>query len=92
MCAVFLDDGVDELLRGRPAAQHPHTALKVRHERERIPDQIPPLDGCIPHLPAGELPTGQTQDNVTKHGVLSKPKKNHSTVLEVCQALLINDC
>lgn len=61
MRPIFLDDGVDELLRGRPSSKHPHAALELRHQGQRIPDQIPPLDGRVPHLPACKLPTEQSR-------------------------------
>lgn len=61
MRPIFLDDGVDELLRGWPSSEHPHAALKLRHQGQRIPDQIPPLDGRVPHLPACKLPTEQSR-------------------------------
>lgn len=59
--SILLDDGVDELLRGRPSSEHPHAALEIRHQGQRIADQIPPLDGCVPHLPACKLPAEQSK-------------------------------
>lgn len=53
---IFLDDGVDEVLSGWTPSQKPHAPLELRHEGHRIPDQIPPLNGCVPHLPTRKLP------------------------------------
>lgn len=54
--SIFLDDGLDELLSGGSAAQQPHAALELGHERHRVPDQVPPLDGRVPHLPTCKFP------------------------------------
>lgn len=65
--AIFFDDGVDELLRGRSAAQQADAALELGHERHGVPDQVPPLDRCIPHLPTCKFPaTQQKNDGISK--------------------------
>lgn len=56
MGSIFLDDGVDELLRGGSAAQQAYAALELRHEWHRVPDQVPSLDRCVPHLPTCKFP------------------------------------
>lgn len=56
MGSIFLDDGFDELLSGGSAAQQAYAALELRHERHRVPDQVPPLDCCVPHLPTCKFP------------------------------------
>lgn len=57
--AVFFDDGIDELLRGGSPAQEADAPLKLRHQGQWIVEQVPPLDGCVPHLPTGKLPVRQ---------------------------------
>lgn len=64
MGAILLDDGVDELLRGGSATQQAHAALELWHERHGVPDQVPPLDGSVPHLPTRKLPTGGNTEKV----------------------------
>lgn len=66
--SIFLDDGLDELLSGGSAAQQPHAALELRHERHRVPDQVPPLDGRVPHLPTCKFPV-TTSTNTDAHMV-----------------------
>lgn len=61
MRPIFLDDGVDELLGGGSAAQQAYAALELRHERHGVPDQVPPLDRCVPHLPTCKFPVKDTQ-------------------------------
>lgn len=57
--AVLFDDGVDELLRGGSPAQQADAPLELRHQGQRVVQQVPPLDGCVPHLPTGKLPVPQ---------------------------------
>lgn len=57
MGAVLFDDGIDELLRGGSPAQEADASLELRHQGQWIVEQVPPLDGCVPHLPTGKLPT-----------------------------------
>lgn len=59
MGAVLFDDGIDELLRGGSPAQEADASLELRHQGQWIVEQVPPLDGCVPHLPTGKLPTRQ---------------------------------
>lgn len=56
MRPIFLNDGVDELLGGGSAAQQAYAALELGHERHGVPDQVPPLDRCVPHLPTCKFP------------------------------------
>lgn len=56
MSPIFLDDGVDEVLSGRTPSQKPHAPLELGHEGHGIADEIPALDGCVPHLPTRKLP------------------------------------
>ena len=57
--AVLFDDGINELLRGGSPAQEADAPLKLRHQGQWIVEQVPPLDGCVPHLPTGKLPMRQ---------------------------------
>lgn len=57
--AVLFDDGIDELLRGGSPAQEADAPLKLRHQGQWIVEQVPPLNGCVPHLPTGKLPMRQ---------------------------------
>lgn len=61
MRPIFLNDGVDELLGGGSAAQQAYAALELRHERHGVPDQVPPLDGRVPHLPTCKFPVKDTE-------------------------------
>lgn len=54
--SIFLNDGLNELLSSRSAAQQAYAALELGHERHRVPDQIPSLDRCVPHLPTCKFP------------------------------------
>lgn len=56
MSSIFLNDGLNELLSSRSAAQQAYAALELGHERHRVPDQIPSLDRCVPHLPTCKFP------------------------------------
>lgn len=62
MSSIFLDDGVDEVLRGRTPSQKPHAPLELGHEGDGIADQIAPLDGGVPHLPTCKLPARERQN------------------------------
>lgn len=57
--AVLFDDGINELLRGGSPAQEADAPLKLRHQGQWVVEQVPPLDGCVPHLPTGKLPMRQ---------------------------------
>lgn len=57
--AVLFDDGIDELLRGGSPAQEADAPLELRHQGQWVVEQVPPLNGCVPHLPTGKLPTWQ---------------------------------
>lgn len=57
--AVLFDDGVNELLRGGSPAQQADAPLELGHQGQRVVEQVPPLDGCVPHLPTGKLPAPQ---------------------------------
>lgn len=71
MSPIFLDDGVDEVLRGWTPSQKPHAPLELRHERHRIADQIPPLDGCVSHLPTRKLPAKGRKDDASVRNKLT---------------------
>jgi len=58
--AILLDDGFNELLGGGPASQEAHAALELGHEGHGVPDQVPPLDGRVPHLPTCKFPERKT--------------------------------
>lgn len=78
MRPIFLDDGVDELLGGGSAAQQANAALELGHERHGVPDQVPPLDGCVPHLPTCKFPVEDTatiRTPVIKHSHVQKRRK-----------------
>lgn len=62
MCSVFLDDGVDEVLGGGTPPQEPHASLEFWHEGDGISDQVPPLDGGVPHLPTCKFPADRKID------------------------------
>lgn len=83
MRPIFLNDGVDELLGGGSAAQQAHTALELRHERHGVPDQVPPLDRCVPHLPTCKFPVEDTEafrtQNQTKHNVFQQQQNDRGT-------------
>lgn len=81
MRPIFLDDGVDELLRGRPSSEHPHAALEIRHQGQRIVDQIPPLDGRVPHLPTCKLPAERNRADCEAGYVFMHMHTHISTVL-----------
>lgn len=55
--AVLFDDGIDELLRGGSPAQEADAPLELRHQGQWVVEQVPSLNGCVPHLPTGKLPT-----------------------------------
>lgn len=59
MGSIFLNDGVDELLSRGSAAQQADAPLELGHERHRVPDQVPPLDRRVPHLPTCKFPVNQ---------------------------------
>lgn len=56
MGPIFLNDVVDELLSCGSAAQQAHAALELGHEWHGVPDQVPPLDRRVPHLPTCKFP------------------------------------
>lgn len=59
---IFLNDGVNEVLRGWTSSQKPHAPLELGHEGHGIVYKIPPLDGCVPHLPTRKLPARKKQE------------------------------
>lgn len=63
MSSIFLNNGVDELLSSGSAAQQAYAALELRHERHRVPDQVPPLNRCVPHLPTCKFPENHREKN-----------------------------
>ena len=56
VCSILLDDGINELLSGGSSPQQANASLELWHEWDRVPDQVPPLNGCVPHLPTCKLP------------------------------------
>lgn len=68
MSSIFLNNGVDELLSSGSAAQQAYAALELRHERHRVPDQVPSLDRCVPHLPTCKFPEYHKEKRLIRTG------------------------
>lgn len=84
MRPIFLNDGVDELLGGGSAAQQAYAALKLGHERHGVPDQVPPLDGCVPHLPTCKFPVkdmGTFKNNTTQKAIFRQARRAGNNVI-----------
>ena len=78
--AILLDDGVDELLRGGPASQEADAALELGHQGHGVPDQVPPLDGRVPHLPTCKFPGGRANRRGQRSNVRANGRDQGSNV------------
>lgn len=84
MCPIFLDDGVDELLSRGSTAQQAYTALELRHEWHGVPDQVPSLDRCVPHLPTCKFPVNDVR-------IIMNVQPHHKKTIEL-QCKYTVDC
>ncbi|KAK4811469.1 hypothetical protein QYF61_010348 [Mycteria americana] len=75
--AVLFDDGINELLRGGSPAQEADAPLKLRHQGQWIVEQVPPLDGCVPHLPTGKLPMRQHRNTTGVRLRVRRGRESH---------------
>ena len=71
MCSIFLNDGFYELLSCGSAAQQAYAALELGHERHRVPDQVPPLNSSVPHLPTCKFPVNHNNNKRGRTTTLS---------------------